>query len=459
MSRSLLPKQLQALTGSRTMIQETVLRTADPDAFKSPIVVSNEEHRFDIAAQLEDAGITPFAHVLEPAGRNTAAATAVAALLAMERDPEAILLIMPSDHAISGREAFRSDLAQAAPMADAGELVLFGIEADAPATGYGYIVRGAALNGTAAGYRVDRFVEKPSREEALDLIGSGRAYWNSGLFLMRGDAVMKELTRHRPAIVDACAEAVTKAARSPDFVRLDSDAFLRSPSEPIDKAVMENSDRLIVLPARFGWSDIGSWSALWEVSTRDGDGNTIVGDALLQASRNCYVRTDKTFVAAVGLEDTIIVEDGDAVLVCARSHANDVKDVVARMKEEGRRQHLNHLHVTRPWGRFETVAAGRNHQVKLLTIKPGASLSLQFHRRRSEHWLVVQGKAEVHLDGQTRVLGPTQSIDIPMGAPHRLSNAGAEPLLVVEVQMGSYLGEDDIVRLEDAYRRPVAKPN
>ncbi|NWH07850.1 MAG: mannose-1-phosphate guanylyltransferase/mannose-6-phosphate isomerase [Alphaproteobacteria bacterium] len=455
-SRVLLPKQLQALTSKLTMLQETALRVSDPSRFSPPIVISNEEHRFPIAAQLEEIGVKPLHHVLEPAGRNTAAACAIAAHLVSETDPKQTLLILPSDHLVTDTDRFVTGISTGAELAGSGAIVLFGIPATRPETGYGYIVRGTAQSGRAKSYKVDSFVEKPDMATAQELIAARNCYWNSGIFLMRADTLLDEMERLRPQIYQMTGEAVAHASRQTDFLRVETSSFLRTPSEPIDKAVMERSDRLCVLQAEFGWSDIGSWSALWDVSAKDRNGNAVLGDAMLLDSRNCFIRSERALIAAVGVDDTVIIEDGDAVLVCSKSHAQGVKELVERMRQQGRREQLNHLQVTRPWGRFETISAGANYQVKVLHVKPGAALSLQFHRRRAEHWVVVQGTAEVTLDGEAKILGPSEAIDIPLGVPHRLRNAGSEPLLVIEVQLGSYLGEDDIVRLEDPYRRAIS---
>lgn len=455
LSRALLPKQLQAMTSDLTLLQETVVRVADQRHFLPPIIVSNEEHRFAIAAQVEEVGISPRAHLLEPAGRNTAAATAIAAHLVAEMDPSTVLAVLPSDHLVTKCEHFVSGMVQAAALAADGAIVLFGIPAARAETGYGYIVPGEKLSGEGEAYQVASFVEKPSSDVADGLLREKLALWNSGMFVMTAETLLRELRNFQPEIVDCCSEAMVKASRESDFIRVESAAFLRTPSVPLDKAVMEKSERLVVIPAAFGWNDIGSWSAMWDVTEKDENGNASIGDTMIVNSRNCYVRGERALVAAVGVDDLIIVEDGDAVLVCARDQAQHVKELVDTMKRDGRRQQLNHLRVMRPWGHFETIAAGRNFQVKTLFVKAGAAISLQFHRRRSEHWVIAQGTAEVTLDGVINVLGPTQSIDVPQGVPHRLRNAGKEPLLVIEVQLGSYLGEDDIVRLEDVYKRAV----
>ncbi len=435
------------------------MRVSDPGTFLPPIVVCNEEHRFQIAAQLTEVGIKSRAHILEPAGRNTAAATALAAELVAETDPSTILVILPSDHLVTEVDRFVAGVAQAAKLAADGSIVLFGIPADRPDTGYGYIVPGPAIANGAA-YQVANFIEKPERPIAEAMIAEHIALWNSGIFIMTADTFLRELRNYQTEVADACKEAVAKATRESDFLRVDSEAFSRAPSVPIDRAVMEKSEKLKVIPASFGWSDIGSWSALWDVTKKDSNGNVTIGDTLVVNSSNCYVRGDRTLVAAVGVSDLIIVEDGDAVLVCSRDHSQDVKAIVDILKRDNRRQQLNHLRVSRPWGSFESIASGNGFQVKTLMVKPGAAISLQFHRQRSEHWVVAQGVAEVTLDGAVHRLARTQSIDIPQGATHRLSNPGTEPLLVIEVQLGSYLGEDDIVRLDDSYGRPVVRgPN
>lgn len=457
LSRVLQPKQLQSLMSEYSLLQETALRVADRTRFAPPIVVSNEEHRFAIAAQLEEIGLAARAHLLEPAGRNTAAAVAVAAHFAAETDAKQVLLVLPSDHLITERDRFLQGVLQGAELASSGAIGLFGIPPAGPETGYGYIVHGPQFSGKAKALKVHSFVEKPEKRVAEELIAGRTAFWNSGIFLFRADTILSELMRLRPQIHDAAKEAVARAGRSGEALRLDSGAFLRLPSEPIDKAVMEHSDRLAVLPAEFGWSDVGTWGAIWDVARKDAHGNAVQGDAVLLDSSNCFVRTDRTLVAAVGLSDTVIVEDGDAVLVCARDKSQGVKDLVERLRAQGRREQLNHLREMRPWGISELVSEGPSFRVKTLVVNPGAALSLQMHRRRAEHWVIVKGTAEVLIDGAARILGPTQTVDIPLGAPHRLRNPGHEPLTVIEVQLGSYLGEDDIVRLEDAYGRPVGR--
>ena len=449
LSRELYPKQLLPLAGERSLIQDTALR-AGGEAFGPPIVVCNEEHRFVIAEQLRRVDIAPRAIVLEPVGRNTAAAAAAAAgVLA----PGEIMLLLPSDHAIKDVPAFLAAAAHAAAAARAGRLVTFGIDPERPETGYGYIKRGAALPGLDGAFAVDRFVEKPDAETARKYIAEGGWAWNSGMFMLPGELFLGELAKFEPAIARAAADALAKAKRDLDFVRLDKDAFAAAPSKSIDYAVMERTSAAAVVPARLGWSDVGAWDALWELGKRDEAGNVVQGDVIAEATRNSYLRTEGRLLATLGVEDLIVVDTRDATLVARKDQAQHVKKIVDRLKAAGRSEASLHTEVHRPWGSYQTIDLGPRFQVKRLSVKPGAKISLQKHARRAEHWVVVQGVARVTRDEDVLTLRENMSTYIPVGCVHRLENPGTEMLHIVEVQSGSYLGEDDIVRLEDSYGR------
>lgn len=449
LSRELYPKQLLPLAGERSLIQDTALR-AGGEAFGPPIVVCNEEHRFVIAEQLRRVDIAPRAIVLEPVGRNTAAAAAAAAgVLA----PGEIMLLLPSDHAIKDVPAFLAAAAHAAAAARAGRLVTFGIDPERPETGYGYIKRGAALPGLDGAFAVDRFVEKPDVETARKYIAEGGWAWNSGMFMLPGELFLGELAKFEPGIARAAADALAKAKRDLDFVRLDKDAFAAAPSKSIDYAVMERTSAAAVVPARLGWSDVGAWDALWELGKRDEAGNVVQGDVIAEATRNSYLRTEGRLLATLGVEDLIVVDTRDATLVARKDQAQHVKKIVDRLKAAGRSEASLHTEVHRPWGSYQTIDLGPRFQVKRLSVKPGAKISLQKHARRAEHWVVVQGVARVTRDEDVLTLRENMSTYIPVGCVHRLENPGTEMLHIVEVQSGSYLGEDDIVRLEDSYGR------
>ncbi|MEO8559895.1 MAG: mannose-1-phosphate guanylyltransferase/mannose-6-phosphate isomerase, partial [Rhodospirillales bacterium] len=417
-----------------------------------PTVVCNDEHRFVIAEQLRQSGITPSAIVLEPVARNTAPAAAVAALLLADRDPNALILLMPSDHLIARSDAFRTAIAVAAQAAATGKLVTFGIAPQTPETGYGYIKRGNPLSDGA--FAVDSFVEKPDLPTAQKYLASGDYYWNGGIFLFRAADLLSEMEALEPGIVAPCREALTKARRDLDFTRLDKEAFAACPSRSIDYAVMEKTERAAVVPVDMGWNDVGSWDALWNVSPRDSQGNATAGATLLEASANCYVRSeDGILVATLGVEDLIVIATKDAVLVANRERAQDVKILVERLKKQGSTTTSTHRRVVRPWGAYESIDAGERHQVKHITVKPGQRLSLQQHSKRAEHWIVVRGTAQVTRGDDVFQLHENQSTYIPLGTKHRLENPTDQPLHLIEVQSGSYLGEDDIVRFDDKYGR------
>lgn len=447
LSRESYPKQFLPLVGEHSMLQATWLRAA-PVAGHAPIVVANEEHRFVAAEQLQQIGVKPQSILLEPKGRNTAPAIAVAALEATRNGADPLLLVLPSDHVIRDEAAFQAAVRAAATAAEQGKLVTFGIKPTAPETGYGYIKAGAG-NGVSA---VERFVEKPDLATAQGYLASGEYYWNSGMFLFRASRYLEELRRFQPAIADACTKAWNAATRDADFTRLDKAAFAASPSDSIDYAVMEKTADAVVVPLDANWNDVGSWSALLDVSPQDAQGNAHHGDVIEIDCRNTYAYGSR-LIAMVGLQDVVVVETDDAVLVGHRDRIQEVKEIVARIKASGRSEATWHRKVYRPWGAYDSIDNGQRFQVKRITVKPGATLSLQMHHHRAEHWIVVSGTAEVTRGEEVLLLTENQSTYIPLGVTHRLKNPGKLPLELIEVQSGSYLGEDDIVRFEDTYGR------
>ena len=453
LSRAVLPKQLLPLVSDKTMLQETVLRVADWPELMAPVVVCGNEHRFLVAEQLREIGVAPLGILLEPSGRNTAPAVAAAAHFLAAIDPGAIMLVLPADHVIERPEVFAAAVRRAALMAEEGALATFGIVPTGPETGYGYIRRGAAVDGSDGCYRVDRFVEKPDRATAQDFLRDGGYYWNSGMFLFRAERFLAELTRLRPEIAVATEAAVRLGYSDLDFCRLHEDSFNACASDSIDYAVMEHTERAVVVPADIGWSDVGSWSALWEVQQRDADGNSQRGDVYLDGVSNSLVRAESRIVAVIGVQDLVIVETRDAVLIAHKDQVQRVKQVVEHLKSKSRTEHLYHTKVYRPWGHYEGIDAGDRFQVKRITVKPGEKLSLQMHHHRAEHWVVVSGTARVTCGETVKLLSENESTYIPIGMNHRLENPGKMPLHIIEVQSGSYLGEDDIVRFEDIYKR------
>ena len=447
LSREAYPKQFLPLAGEDTMVQATWRRVA-PLAGAAPIVVANEEHRFLVAEQLRQIGAPTPAIVLEPVGRNTAPAIAAAALQALASGDDPLLLVLPSDHVVRNEAGFRDAVSAACAAAEAGALVTFGIVPDAPETGFGYI---QAETGEGV-RRVLRFVEKPDAVTAQSYLDAGGYYWNSGMFLFRASRYLEELGKFQPGIVASVSAAFAAAKRDGDFIRLDKEAFAASPSDSIDYAVMEKTSDAKVLPVDIGWNDVGSWSALWEVAERDADGNAHRGDVIAVDSRNTYAYAQR-LVALVGLDDVVVVETDDAVLVAHKDRVQEVKQVVAQLKESQRSQAVLHRKVYRPWGAYDSIDTGERFQVKRITVKPGGVLSLQMHHHRAEHWIVVSGTARVTRGEETLLLSENQSTYIPLGVTHRLENPGMVPLELIEVQSGSYLGEDDIVRFEDMYGR------
>lgn len=452
LSRKNFPKQFLALSGDSSLFQQTVARTHQLAHITAPIVVCSEDHRFLVAEQLRELRVDGASILLEPVPRNTAPAIALAAWQAMAVNPDALLLVLPADHLIGDTGSFAGAVDRALPLAEQGWLVTFGIRPESAATGFGYIQRAEALD--EAGFRIGQFVEKPDAATARAYVEAGDYEWNSGMFLFKASRYLEELQQHAPAMHAATKAAITAARSDLDFIRVDKQAFTASPDNSIDYAVMEKTTRAAVVPVSCAWSDIGSWDALWAASERDQDGNRLEGDVIAVDSRNCFVRgTDRRLVAALGLEDIVIVDTPDAVLVAPRTRVQDVKRLVDKIKSAGRQEHMFHRKVYRPWGSYDSIDMGPRFQVKRIIVKPGAALSLQKHHHRAEHWVIVSGTAEVTRNDEVFLLTENESTFLPLGAVHRLRNPGKAPLELIEVQSGSYLGEDDIVRLEDVYGR------
>jgi mannose-1-phosphate guanylyltransferase/mannose-6-phosphate isomerase len=429
------------------MLQATWTRVAGLDGIAPPLVVTNEAHRFMVAEQLRQVGCVPQAILLEPVGRNTAPAIAVAALAATAGGDDPLLLVLPSDHVVADEAAFRCAVGTAAAVAAEGSLITFGIVPSAPETGYGYI-KAASGEGVR---RVERFIEKPDSATARQYLDAGGYYWNSGMFLFRASRYLDELASHRPDILTACRTAFAGAKRDTDFLRLDRAAFEACPSDSIDYAVMEKTDAACVLPVDIGWNDVGSWAALWQVTAHDDKGNARHGDVIALDCRGSYAWSERRLVALIGLDDVVVADTDDALLVAKKDRVQQVKDVVAQLKDGQRGEAVLHRKVYRPWGAYDSIDMAERFQVKRITVKPGAALSLQMHHHRAEHWVVVSGTARVTRGEDVFLLG--ESTFIPMGTRHRLENPGKVPLELIEVQSGSYLGEDDIVRFEDVYGR------
>jgi mannose-1-phosphate guanylyltransferase/mannose-6-phosphate isomerase len=450
LSREMYPKQLLSLTSKQTMLQDTALRLAAIAGAIPPIVVCNEAHRFTVAEQIHALDIQPSAILLEPSGRNTAPAVALAALEALKIDPNATLVVAPADHVIRDAGAFQQAAEVAVALAQDDKLITFGIVAHAPETGYGYIRRG---EGAGPAYPVAQFIEKPPLDLALQYVASGDYYWNSGMFVFKASRYLSELSSLAPDILAACTAAFQAAKTDLDFVRIDKAEFIKCRSESIDYAVMEKTQDALVLPLDAGWSDVGSWSSLFDVLPADVEGNVLQGDVMVHDTHDCYVHSTSRLVAAVGMQDHIIVETKDAILVAPKDRVQDVKDLVAKIKKSGRVESALHREVFRPWGSYDSIDSGERFQVKRLSVKPGGVLSLQMHHHRAEHWIVVQGAARITRNDEVFLLAENESTYIPVGATHRIENPGKVPLHIIEVQSGSYLGEDDIVRFEDNYGR------
>jgi len=451
-SRASFPKQFWPLLTTQSLIQDTALRAANA-GLGAPIVVCNEEHRFVVAEHLRNASIKGSRILLEPVGRNSAPAVTAAALLAAEENPNTLLWIMAADSAIADEQALRAALAKACAAAQEGHIVTFGITPDKPETGYGYIEVGTVLDDVPGAYVVSRFLEKPERAGAEAMLAAGGYLWNSGMFVFTAKALLEEMQIHAPEVLGAVRKALAGRKEDLDFVRLERAAFTACPDISLDYAVAERTERAAVVPANIGWSDIGSWSALWELGAKDEKGNVALGDVLLEKAVNCYVRSDGMLTAVVGLEDAVVVTTEDAVLALHRDHAQDVKKIVDRLKTAKRHEGIAHNRMYRPWGFYESLIAGDRFQVKRIVVHPGNKLSLQKHFHRAEHWVVVNGTALVTREHEQVMLRENESVYLPLGAVHRLENPGRIDLELIEVQSGAYLGEDDIVRIEDNYGR------
>jgi len=450
LSRQLNPKQFLKLFGERTMLQQTLERLQGLPC-SSPIVVCNEEHRFLAGEQMLEIGTKDYSIILEPSPRNTAPAIALASIHALANDENAMLLVLPADHVITDGGAFRKAVMDALSAAQDSRLVTFGIVPSNPETGYGYIKRGKEQGGNT--YEVASFTEKPDENRAKEYIDSGKYYWNSGMFLFQAKIYLEELQKHAPKVYEACTKAMQRTEKDLDFIRIENEVFELSPSISIDYAVMEKTDLASVVPLEAGWSDIGSWSSLWEVCEKDTENNSILGDVKTIDTENCLIRAENRLVATIGVKDMVVVETKDAVLVAHKEQVQKVKDLVDKIRQNGRHEHLNQREVFRPWGSYDSLETGERFQVKRITVKPGAKTSLQMHHHRAEHWIVVKGSAKVTIDGKTVLLTENESTYIPIGKTHSLENPGKIPLELVEVQSGGYLGEDDIVRLDDRYGR------
>jgi mannose-1-phosphate guanylyltransferase/mannose-6-phosphate isomerase len=450
-SRGLYPKQFLSIPNQETMLQATLSRVQGLS--NSTSVICNEEHRFIVAQQAQEMGEKLGSIILEPVGKNTAPAIALAAFDALDSSDGAapLLLVMAADHVIKDVAAFHAAVSVAKLQAETGKVVTFGIVPESPHTGYGYIQRGVESGDGA--YAVSRFVEKPDEATAQSYLDDGGYYWNSGMFLFAADVYLAELKAFRPDIYEACEQAYLGKSRDVDFLRIDADAFKACPDESIDYAVMEKTDKAVVVPLSAGWSDVGAWSSLWEIGDQDAAGNVSSGDVLSHNTSNSYIRAEHRLVATVGLDNVVVVETNDAVLVAAKDQVQDVKKIVELLKAQGRSEVSQHRHVYRPWGVFDSIDNGERYQVKRITVKPGAKLSVQMHHHRAEHWIVVSGTAKVTNGDKELMLTENQSTYIPVGVVHALENPGKIPLELIEVQSGSYLGEDDIVRFEDRYGR------
>jgi len=448
LSRSLYPKQFLALNGNETMLQQTLQRLSGL-TLERPVVICNEEHRFIVAEQLREINQSG-SIILEPVGRNTAPAIALASKTVVE-SKDSLILILAADHVILNESAFVDTVEKAIPLAEAGKLVTFGIVPTEAHTGYGYIKRGESVN--EHGFEVDAFVEKPNAEIASEYFEGKEHYWNSGMFLMKASRYLEELNQFRPDIYTACESALANTSKDEDFIRIDKGAFEKCPDESVDYAVMEKTLDAVVVPLDAGWSDIGSWSALWDVNNKDTDGNTVSADSILQETTNCLIQGGERLIATVGIDNLVIVDTKDALLVASKDKVQDVKKIVEQLKAEGRDEFKNHREVYRPWGKYDSIDAGTRYQVKRITVKPGEKLSIQMHHHRAEHWVVVSGTAKVTNGDKTFLVTENESTYIPIGVIHALENPGRLPLEMIEVQSGTYLGEDDIVRFEDRYGR------
>jgi len=453
-SRTAYPKQLQALLGEQTLLQQTTLRLKGGGSVLAPLVISNAEQRFLVAEQVQAAGIEPASIILEPVARGTAPAITVAAL-SVEQPDQTVLVVMPADHYIADVVSFQQAIQKAAQIALGGRLMTLGIKPTFAHTRFGYIEQGASLAEDPSAYAVTQFKEKPDAATADSYFKTGRFLWNSGIFVFRADCYLAEAGRLHPAMLEACKEALAKSRRDLDFLRLDEKSFSCAPNISVDYAIMEKAQNVGVLPVSFDWNDVGGWPALWQIGEKDTDGNVLKGNAIVKDTKNAYIRGDSRLISVIGLEDIVVVDTPDALLVASKKQVDEVKDIVARLRAENKPEADAHARVLRPWGSYEQVAAGSRFQVKEIMVKPGGKLSLQKHHHRAEHWVVVSGTARIQCGEENKLLETNESIYIPLGEVHRLENPGLVPLFLIEVQSGDYLGEDDIVRLEDVYQRNV----
>lgn len=454
-SRLLYPKQFLPLVGEFSMLQQTLQRLKGLSS-QRPIIVCNEEHRFLVAEQLRQIGVTPAAIILEPFGRNTAPAIALAASYAIEEMEDQPLLVLPADHAIRDVNAFQQSVEMAIAYAKHDFLVTFGIEPTKPETGYGYINASEPLklaDGESGGRKIVKFVEKPDLPKATSYVESGQYFWNSGMFVFTASRYLAELEQHNSLIVDRCRHALAHGSHDQDFLRLERNAFSECPDDSIDYAVMEKTSRAAMVPMSVGWSDVGSWSALWELRDQDSNGNVCDGDVIVRDSKACFLQSNHKLLAALGVENLVVVDTPDALLVAHKDRVQDIKKIVEQLNREGRDEYKIHREVYRPWGKYDSIDMGDRFQVKRITVKPGAKLSVQMHHHRAEHWIVVSGTAKVTRGDESFMVTENQSTYIPLGVVHALENPGKIPLEMIEVQSGSYLGEDDIVRFEDKYGR------
>jgi mannose-1-phosphate guanylyltransferase/mannose-1-phosphate guanylyltransferase/mannose-6-phosphate isomerase len=451
-SRKSFPKQFWPLISDKSLLVDTARRAAGPE-FGAPIIVTNQEHRFIVAEQLREAGVKTPQILLEPVGRNSAPAIAAAAILAAETDPQAILWIMAADASISDTKALGKAVEHGAQAAAHGNFVTFGMAPTAPETGYGYIAKGAAANGFDGVFAVQQFIEKPDAAKAAELIKSDANYWNSGMFMFTAETILAELEHYAPAILSAVRAAMAARVNDLDFIRLGAEEFKIAPDISIDYAIAEKTKKAVVVPASIGWSDVGSWTALQEISNKDANGNVALGDVFFEDSHNNYARSDGIVTALLGVKDMVVITTQDAVLVAHKDHTQDVKKIVEKLKKAGRKEAESHNRAYRPWGYYESLGTGERFQVKRIVVWPGEKLSLQKHFHRAEHWVVVAGCAEVTRDSETHMVHENESIYLPLGCIHRMANPGKIPLTLIEVQSGPYLGEDDIIRFEDTYGR------
>lgn len=449
LSRQNKPKQFLSLFGEYSLFQDTITRLSGLDSVDSPIVVCNEDHRFMVAEQLQEIGVKTADILLEPCARNTAPAVALAALQAQAKGDDPTLLVLAADHVISDTASFHNAITLAAEQAELGHLVTFGIVPTMAHTGYGYIR--AQEKGAVS--PVEAFVEKPDSEKAASYLASGRYYWNSGMFMFKASTIISELERYAPEIVTCCREALASSVEDLDFIRVDKAAFLASPADSLDYALMEKTDKAVVIPLDAGWSDVGSWSSLWENHTQDDDQNVLIGDVVTDEVSNAYIHSEHRLVTVLGLDNIVVVETPDVIMVADKSKAENIKQVVEMLKTQQRKEATTHRKCYRPWGYYDGIDEGARFQVKRICVNPGESLSLQMHHHRAEHWVVVVGTAEVTCDDKVTLLAENESTFIPLGSVHRLHNPGRLPLEIIEVQSGHYLGEDDIVRFDDRYNR------